>query len=155
MNFTDAFTARMGRGRRVPGTEPEAFYKDVAASAQRRLEKRCCNWWSTTLPKRVYAAFALAGGVALNCLMNQKLMDAGFVDELFVQPASSDAGISLGAAWLASVEAGTVPVPPSHTFWGSSFTDEAIQHILDMCGVAYQKLDDPVSVAAEYWRPTR
>ena len=40
----------------------------------------------------------MAGGVSLNCVANGKIHDAGIFDKIFVQPASSDAGTSMGAA---------------------------------------------------------
>ena len=44
----------------------------------------------------------MAGGVALNCVANGKLVNQSFIEKLYVQPASGDAGGSLGAALAAN-----------------------------------------------------
>lgn len=49
----------------------------------------------------------LAGGVAMNCVANAKLLSEGIVDEIFVPPCASDAGVALGAVWLALLKSGS------------------------------------------------
>ncbi|MES2620661.1 MAG: carbamoyltransferase C-terminal domain-containing protein, partial [Bacteroidota bacterium] len=90
----------------------------------------------------------MAGGVALNCLANQKIGALPEVDELFIQPASSDAGISLGAAYLASVESNFLPQIMNHVFYGNTHSDEAIEQALKNCNVTYTKSKDVVADAA-------
>ena len=148
MNFNEAFTERMGRGRRLPGTEPDDFYKDVAASAQKRLEQTVLALAEHYVRQTGIRNLCTAGGVALNCLMNQKLMNAPFLDGFFVQPAASDAGISLGAAWLAAAENGDVPVPPGDAFLGNAFDEASVRRVLDGCGITYTRVDDVASTAA-------
>src|SRR5262249_36886197 len=75
---------------------------------------------------------ALAGGVALNCTTNGKLMRSGLFDDIYVQPASGDDGTALGAAlhWAAShdrVHNRRLPVP----FFGPASTDHEIWAALD------------------------
>ncbi len=110
MNYNQKFIEKMGQPKRISNSTISQFYKDVAASAQHQLENivaPCRALYQINRHKNV----CLSGGVALNCLMNQKLMNTECVDQLFVQPASSDAGISMGAA-LASCEHGTLPIAP-------------------------------------------
>ncbi|MBL3199680.1 carbamoyltransferase, partial [Klebsiella pneumoniae] len=59
---------------------------------------------------------AMAGGVALNCVMNARLRDSGLFDEVWVQPAAGDAGTALGAAlWTDARERGAQPEAQSAT----------------------------------------
>ncbi len=149
MNFNAKVLEKMGDGRRLPGQSITQNYKNVAASAQRHLEdvvlKMLKHFVLLTGKRRI----CLAGGVALNCLMNQRIMNEDFVQDFFVQPASSDAGISLGAAWMACVEMGIAPQKTNHTYLGNSFTNDEIKTVLNQCGLKYSHLNDPAESAAE------
>ncbi len=73
-------------------------HADLAASVQRRLEEVILDlayWLHERTGER---RLALAGGVALNCVANSRLWRQGPFDEVWVQPASGDAGTALGAA---------------------------------------------------------
>ncbi len=82
--------------------DPEApitqEHRDIAAGLQACLDRAilhiCGHFGRSTGLRRL----ALAGGVALNCTANGRLMKAGLFDELYVQPASGDDGAALGAA---------------------------------------------------------
>lgn len=150
MNFNEHFIQKMGRGRRLPFEPVDAFYKDVAASAQKHLERVVLKLLAHYISETGIRKVAVAGGVALNCLLNQKIANADFVEELFVQPASSDAGISMGAAWLAGLENNIPPVAPDDAFLGNEFDEESILHVLKGCGVAYSRIDDPALTAAQF-----
>ena len=83
--------------------------EDVAAALQECLDRivmHICEHFATTTGLR---RLALAGGVALNCTANGKLMRSGLFDEIYIQPAAGDDGVALGAAlygrtWLAKSE---------------------------------------------------
>jgi carbamoyltransferase len=91
----------------------------------------------------------MAGGVALNCVMNAAVRDHGPFDEVWVQPAAGDAGTALGAAlWIdhrereASASASSPKWSMDHAFLGPSFDDEAIERFLAWTGVSYRRADD-------------
>ncbi|MGH9281472.1 MAG: carbamoyltransferase N-terminal domain-containing protein, partial [Acidimicrobiales bacterium] len=92
----------------------------------------------------------LAGGVALNSVMNARLLaEAGF-EELFVQPAASDAGNALGAAaWVWHQELGQ---PRSwtmeHPFWGPSWTEKQRAGALTARGLEFRQVGDAPAEAA-------
>ncbi|MGI9322282.1 MAG: carbamoyltransferase C-terminal domain-containing protein, partial [Pseudomonadales bacterium] len=68
-----------------------------------------------------------AGGGALNVKLNQKILDLPYVQELFVQPAASDAGTAVGAASYSSWRRGVPPQKMSHVYLGPSYTtDECV-----------------------------
>ncbi len=72
-----------------------------------------------------------AGGGALNVKLNQKILELPYVDELFVQPAASDAGTAVGAASYASWRRGVKPEKLQHVYLGPSYTtDECIEACL-------------------------
>lgn len=149
MNFNALFLEKMGNIRRIPSAPISDYYKDVAASAQAQLEKVVLAFLAHYAAQTGQRKICLSGGVALNCLMNQKIMNADFVDEIFIQPSSSDAGISMGAAWLAGLEANITPVAPTDTFLGNAFTDEAIKKVLIGCNVHFREVSDPAFEAAQ------
>lgn len=148
MNYNHKFIEKMGQLKRVPNSPISQFYKNVGASAQFQLEKTVLHlvdfYTRTTDIKNV----CLSGGVALNCLMNQKLMNANFIDNLFVQPASTDAGISIGAAWLGSMDKGTLPIAPHNAFLGNEFSEKAIESALRICGINYTRESNFIELAA-------
>lgn len=149
MVFNEAFCQRLGSPRRLPHSSLSNFYKDIAASAQLHLETLLLKIIDYYVSQTGLKSLCLAGGVALNCVANQRIMNSGLVNALYVQPASSDAGISLGAAWLGSAQLGIAPIATENTYLGNSYTNNEIEAVLNGCGVAYTKIDNPATVAAE------
>lgn len=90
----------------------------------------------------------LAGGVALNCVANGRLREAGVFDEVWVQPAAGDAGSAVGCAlWAAHELLGqrrTVLAPDamSGTYLGPDIDPEAVVAWLDDAGRPFERLDD-------------
>jgi carbamoyltransferase len=88
---------------RAPEDEITDEHRDVAAALQECLDETmlhlCGHAGRTTGSRRL----ALAGGVALNCTANGRLLQSGIFDEIYIQPAAGDDGSALGAAlWRAS-----------------------------------------------------
>jgi carbamoyltransferase len=121
---------------------------DVAASAQAQLERICLHVIRRALAKTGHRRLYLAGGVALNCLMNQKIREMPELDTLFVPPVSSDAGLALGAAYLVARDQGDRVEPIAHAYLGPSYSDADIQRVLDRAMVSYRRSDDPAEDAA-------
>ncbi|MDA3820551.1 MAG: carbamoyl transferase, partial [Candidatus Delongbacteria bacterium] len=148
MIYSRKLTDFLGR-RRLPGETIEQKHKDIAAAGQRQLENIVIPMIRDFYESTGIRKLCLAGGVAQNCLLNQKLMNLDFIDDIYVQPASSDAGISAGAAMFASVIKG-IPVKPIHSaMLGMSYSDEEIEKALNHIKVKYSKLRDPAKSAAE------
>lgn len=150
MNFNEQFIEKMGKRRRLPFEPVSQYYKDVAASAQKQLENVVLKMLAYYVQKTGIKTICMSGGVALNCLMNQKIMNAGFVDAIFIQPASTDAGISMGAGWLSTLNKNVVPIAPTSAYLGREFGHDEIKLILDVCGVKYVEREDFVDLAAHY-----
>jgi len=127
--FADALAERLGGPPRAPEAELTAFHHDVARSAQARLEEVLLDkvrYLHERVPSR---HLCMAGGVALNCVANGRLLREGPFERLFVQPAAGDAGGCLGAAALAHrALTGRRPSaePLAHVYLGPRFTADAI-----------------------------
>jgi carbamoyltransferase len=101
-------------------------HKDLAASLQEALEEIVMHVLRHHRVATGLRNLCLAGGVAHNCTMNGKVMYSGMFDQVFVQPAAHDAGCALGAALLASHDAG-YPTPfkrIEHVYWGTDIGGE-------------------------------
>ncbi len=90
----------------------------------------------------------LAGGVALNCVSNGRLLREGPFSEIWVQPAAGDAGGALGAAlaiWHQYLDKPRTVLPGDSMkggYLGPRFSDEEIKTYLDSVGAKYQRIDD-------------
>ncbi|MBS1593843.1 MAG: hypothetical protein JST90_05935 [Bacteroidetes bacterium] len=149
MIFNALFEQKMGMKRRLPHEEITQVYKDIAASAQLHFENTALQIAKYFLGKTGQKNLCTAGGAALNCLANQRLMNELPIEGFFVQPASSDAGISLGAAWLACLDHNIAPKAPVDAFLGNEYSDAEIQKVLDICQAHYERVDDPAAIAAD------
>lgn len=118
------------------------YYKDVAAAAQEKLNEAILAVVSQFHRETGIRKICLAGGVALNCETNRHLMNLDFIDDIFVQPASGDDGISLGAAWFVSKEMGVAPKPTTNYYLGSEYNNDQIKQQLDLLGLKYKAIED-------------
>ncbi|MDD4938350.1 MAG: carbamoyltransferase C-terminal domain-containing protein [Candidatus Shapirobacteria bacterium] len=85
----------------------------------------------------------LAGGVALNCDMNSQIWKLPFIKNIFIQPASSDAGTAIGAAMEVSNRLGEKSnFKMTHAYWGPEFSNKEIEIILKGAKIKYQKVDN-------------
>ena len=90
-----------GRPRRTPESQVEPFHEDVAASIQAVTEKIVLKMAYHVKAQTGMDKLCMAGGVALNCKANGILLKERIFDDVYVQPASGDAGGAVGAALYA------------------------------------------------------
>ena len=134
------FEKVFGRPRLKEGEEIEQFHMDIAKSIQVVIEEIIYNVASYAVELTSCRNLVMAGGVALNCVNNGKLLKSDLIDKLWVQPCSGDAGGALGAALAtyASVfdPSRKININDSQngSYLGPSFSMESIREILD----AYQ-----------------
>jgi carbamoyltransferase len=136
------------RDPRAP-LEPRHF--EIAASLQRVLEESVLSLSGWLRERSGARDMCLAGGVALNCVMNARLRDARIFDRVWVQPAAGDAGTALGAALhVDAAERGSASGREcmTHAYLGPAFDDPAIRRFLDESGCPYRVLDDVVEETA-------
>lgn len=116
---------------RDPDAEIAGDHRDVAAALQDCLDRVMLHICGTFGRRTGLRRLALAGGVALNCTANGKLVESGIFDGIFVQPAAADDGSALGAAIFRSAQRGAIrnvrmPVP----FYGPSYSQGKIEEAL-------------------------
>jgi carbamoyltransferase len=132
--------------RNTPG-EFSQWEKDLAFTAQALLEEIVVDLTERYCRDLGTSNVALAGGVALNCKMNRKIIDSPAVDDVFIQPVAHDAGLALGAGWLdqapESVET------QSTVYFGPSYTTATIKRQLEADKVEYTEPDQLEPYIAE------
>lgn len=141
----DDFTKRFGPARRKD--EPlTAFHFDLAHSMQFVLEERVlslCEWlFEITKDENL----CLAGGIALNCVLNSKIRDLGPFRNVWVQPASGDSGTALGAAIVINEQQGLKKTKEkkhyymmNNVYLGPEFSDDQIEEFLRWAKIPYKK----------------
>ena len=129
-------------------TEIETKYMDVAASIQKVTEDIVLKLARHAKKITGSSNLCMAGGVALNCVANGKLLKEKIFDEIWIQPASGDAGSALGAALLGWHEYLKNPrvVNPNDsmkgTYLGCDFSNKEIISYLENINVPFQTLED-------------
>lgn len=134
---------------RLRGGPLEQRHYDVARSLQAALEAAVLKLATWLQRETGETKLAMAGGVALNCVMNAAVRDQGPFDDVWVQPAAGDAGTALGAAlWVDHTQRAGRERRWSmdHAYLGPAFDDDEIERFLSWTGVRYRRVDD---VAAE------
>jgi carbamoyltransferase len=113
-------------GPKREGDDIDDPYVDYAASMQKLLEDVALQLIETYLGDilRDTGKLCFAGGVALNVKLNQRIIDLPHVDELFVQPAASDAGTAVGAASYVAHDMGDRIRKQEHVYLGPSYTTD-------------------------------
>lgn len=146
-SFSEELVKRLGPPR-VPGGPITSRHKDIAASAQARLEEIAARLVRMMHKKTGYRKLCIAGGVGLNCSMNGALMTLECVDEIYVPPVASDAGIAFGAAVEAAVRRGFCVPKLEHASWGPDYSNEQVLSVLKRSKFAYKETDDIVGFVA-------
>lgn len=144
------FTRIFGPARRR-GDEFGEQHFNIAHSLQVVLQEsvlRLVKW----LHKRTgLENLCMAGGVALNCVMNAHLRDHGPFKNIWVQPAAGDAGTALGAAlWIDARERGAKQRSfiMEHAYWGPEYSDTDIEKFLRWAKIPHKKVDNVPAEAA-------
>lgn len=135
-----------------PPRKPEAPLTqremDLAASVQVVTEEILLQMVRHIHEQTGQKNLCLAGGVALNCVANGRILREGPFESLWIQPAAGDAGGALGAAlfcWHQLLDKPRAPQPTdlqSGSLLGPAFTDNEVQKYLDRVGAKYQRFTD-------------
>jgi carbamoyltransferase len=121
----------------------------LAASVQRLVEDVLLDLARWLHAQTGETRLTLAGGVALNCVANARLLREGPFDEVWVQPAAGDSGTALGAALQVAADAGDPVRPMTTAALGRGWDDDALAAWLDRAGVDYERPDDVAVEVAE------
>lgn len=129
---------------RGAGEEVTQRHQNIAASAQRVVEDVVLGIVGELRDRTGDDDLCLAGGVALNSVMNGRLVQESGFERVFVQPAAHDAGCSLGAALVIHHQhLGRDRTPEMrHAYYGPSFSSAACAAALERAGIAFETLAD-------------
>jgi len=149
----ERFAKLFGAPVRSPDQLLTPFHMDVAASIQAVLDEAVLRLTRSLAAKTGARNLCLAGGVALNCVANGKVLRDGKFDHLWIQPAAGDAGGAVGAALAAfhQFKAGRRDVATkdgmSGAFLGPEFSQSEIERRLTAAGARFSVLDDQDMIA--------
>ena len=142
------FHTLFGRGPRQPTSEISQMDMDLARSIQAVTEEIILKMAAALRHEYGVDQLCLAGGVALNCVANGKLLRSRLFDKLWIQPAAGDAGGAVGAALVGHHLHRQQPrLTSPHTdamqgsYLGPAFSDEEVEAVLQRSTLQYQRLD--------------
>ncbi|MBI3759035.1 MAG: carbamoyltransferase [Deltaproteobacteria bacterium] len=154
-NYATGLTMTSGKFDELfgaPPREPESPLTqremDLASSIQAVTEEVVIRLARTARKELDVEYLCLAGGVALNCVANGKILREGIFRDIWVQPAAGDAGGALGAAlagWHLYSDGARLPTGADQmrgTFLGPRFDDDEIESALDALGAVYEHCDE-------------
>ncbi len=133
---------------RKPESQITQREMDIAASIQLVTEEVVLRLVDTVYQESKTKYLCLAGGVALNCVANGRILREGPFDDIWIQPAAGDAGGAIGAAAVAWYErnGGKRVVNGADAmqgaFLGPRFTTDEIRNALDEHGAVYEELGE-------------
>jgi len=143
------FDALFGGRPRDPGEPIEQRHMDLAASVQAALEETVLRLTRALAAESGVRNLCLAGGVALNCVANGKVLRDGRFRKLWIQPAAGDAGGALGAALAAyhlyrgqPRETCAQGDSMQGAYLGPSFSQEEIEERLRRAGARFEAMDE-------------
>jgi carbamoyltransferase len=129
---------------------------DIARSLQLVLEESAVELARWLRDRTGAENLCMAGGVALNCVMNARVRDAAAFRRVWVQPAAGDAGTALGAAlWTDFQECKSKTWAMEHAFLGPEYPAEEIEAFLQRGKIRYRRLEDIAARTAEILQQDR
>ena len=155
----EKFNNLFGQKPRNPLKEKiSQFQMDIAASIQKVTEEIMIKLTKSIRQEYGIKNLCLAGGVALNCVANGKILKEKIFDNIWIQPAAGDAGGSLGAALaLWHIENGNERIVNSSddmkgSYLGNEFTQNEIEKELKNAGAKFETLnyEDLIDKTAEF-----
>jgi len=150
------FERLFGRPRRKPETDRlDQFHMDMAASVQAATEHVVLQLTRQLAAEYGLSNLCMAGGVALNCVANGKILRDGAFKDIWVQPAAGDAGGAVGAAYAAWHQELGQPrtVDPGRrdamkgAYLGPAFAQPDIERRLTAAGAVFETLDEDALIA--------
>jgi carbamoyltransferase len=148
LTMTNArFDTLFGGPPRQPEDRLTQKHMDLAASIQAVTDEIVLRLTRSLAKETGLKNLCLAGGVALNCVTNGKVLRDGKFENIFIQPASGDAGGAVGAALVGYYDTKPGRVAPkrdgmSGAYLGPSYTPADIERRLDLAKAIYRRLDD-------------
>lgn len=149
MTHDEKWKRLFGLERRLPETGLKQAHADLALSIQIVTEEIVIKLAATAKALTGSSNLVMAGGVALNCVANEKLLQKKIFENIWVQPAAGDAGGALGAAYAAHyIKAGAPRFLPETgdamqgAFLGPLYSSETIRAALLRFNLPFVQYDD-------------
>jgi carbamoyltransferase len=147
--FSPALERLLGPRRRPEaGIEPR--HQDIAASLQALLESIVLARLGRLADETRERRLCLAGGVALNCTLNGRILRESAFEEIYVQPAAHDGGLALGAALYVRhhVQGRPRDAAMRHAYWGLEYGPERCRRAIESQGLEVRELPMPALAEA-------
>jgi carbamoyltransferase len=134
------------------GTEITQRHKDIAASAQKVLEDTVLYMLDWLQTKTKSENLCITGGVGLNCLLNQKIVNQSKFKNIFIQPAANDAGTAMGAALYCYnyILGNKRNYSLKNAYLGPEFSNEEIKLRLNQRKIKYQYSENIAKECAKF-----
>src|SRR6201993_1791553 len=148
----ERFAKLFGEPVRTPDKLLTDFHMDMAASIQAVLDEAVLRLTRSLADKTGLRNLCLAGGVALNCVANGKVLRDGKFDSIWIQPAAGDAGGAVGAALAAYHQFKDQPRKVTATdgmsgaFLGPPYSQAEIERRLSAAGARFTVLDEATMI---------
>jgi len=126
--------------------------RDLAASAQKVLEKNVVNLLKKAFEKDGTKNLALSGGTFFNCKLNKIIREELGLGEIFIHPAAGDSGVQTGAAFEVCKRLDPENFKSEkmeHVYYGTEYSDEEIMSAIKNSGLKTEELKDPSGAAAD------
>jgi len=143
------FDNLFGQKARDPNSDQiTQFHMDVASSIQKVIEEIMIKLSKSLRDEFNIPNLCLAGGVALNCVANGKILENKIFDKIWVQPAAGDAGGSLGAAlafWhIEKNNQRNISKPDSMngSYLGPEYSEKEIKNVLNKIGANFEIFEE-------------
>src|SRR5512145_2452475 len=146
------FDELFGGAPRQPEADIEQRHMDLASSIQSVTEDAMLAVGRELFRETGLTNLVLAGGVALNCVANGRLLREGPFDDIWIQPAAGDAGGALGAAliawhhYLGKARVANPGDSQKGSLLGPAFGNDEIRLFLDSVGARYRCYEDEASL---------
>lgn len=144
LKMTNGFFDKLfGGPPRKPETEVTEREADIAASVQKITEEIMLKMANYVHKQTGMKNLCMAGGVALNCVANGRLLRESPFENIYIQPAAGDAGGAVGVAFYIY---NTVLKHPrrfvmNHAYFGTEYSDEEIKRTLEQFSAPYSELE--------------
>tara|TARA_X000000950_G_scaffold129117_1_gene161296 strand:+ start:1441 stop:3276 length:1836 start_codon:yes stop_codon:yes gene_type:complete len=153
----EKFSNLFGKSVRNPKTDKlEKFHMDIASSIQEVTEEIVLRLVKTISEEYKIENLCLAGGVALNCVANGKILKNKIFENIWIQPAAGDAGGSVGAAlayWYRELDNSRdiYKDQMKGSFLGPSYQNNEIENTLNKLNANFQKFssEEVTSITAK------
>ena len=129
--------------------ERNQYYADIAASVQYVTEDTIMKMANTLYQRTGLKKLCMAGGVALNSVVNGRLLRESPFEEIYIQPSAGDAGCALGAALY--IHHAILGHPRKyimeHAYLGKDYTQAQVRSAIEATGRCFEYVEDPEKMA--------